>query len=218
MTSQAKSKDEAGSLALLQQIRNGDIKPKSLAPSQRRLLVSMLLNEGQSSSEIAQLLDVSDRTIERDRQALRKEGSLQHDPDLVNEVARQLKAQGELSIQRMLKIARGKDAPYSVKVDAYHRCFEIFCRYIEKLQSLGFLPAAATKVEAKLSRGFDEIPTIDEINAELLRINSLLPDGTKSKAQILSLIEDTRKVKLASKVKQIEKDLELEGDQNDKTD
>lgn len=218
MTSTAKSKDEAGSLALLQQIRNGDIQPKSLAPLQRRLLVSRLLNEGQSSSEIAQLLDVSDRTIERDRQALRKEGSLQHDPDLVNEVAGQLKAQGELSTQRMLKIARGKDAPCSVKVDAYHRCFEIFCRYIEKLQSLGFLPTAATKVEAKLSRGFDEIPSIDEIDAELLRIDSLLPDGTKNKARIRSLIADTKKVKLASKVKQIEKDLELKGDQNDKAD
>jgi DNA-binding NarL/FixJ family response regulator len=71
MTFHAKSKDEDGSLALLQQIRNRVIKPKSLDLSQRRLLVSMLINEGQSSAEIAQLLDVSDRTIERDRQVYR---------------------------------------------------------------------------------------------------------------------------------------------------
>jgi len=218
MISQVNSKSEPGSLALLQQIKDRAIQPKSLAPKQRRLLVSILMNEGQSSAEIAQLLDVSDRTVERDRQALRKESSIQHDPALVNEVAGQLQSQGELSIQRILKIARDKDATHSVRVEAYHRCFEIVCKYVERLQNLGFLPTAATKVEAKLSRGSYEIPSIDEIEAEMLRVKRFVSDGSDSNAQISALNEDIRKAKLASQVKQITENLESKGSQNDKTD
>ncbi len=218
MISQTNPKNEAGSLALLQQIKDRAIKPKSLAPQQRRLLVSMLINEGQSSAEIAQLLEVSDRTIERDRQALRNEGSLQQDPALVSEVAGQLQAQGELSIQRILKIARDKNTSHSVKVEAYHRCFEIACRYSERLQSLGFLPTATTKVEAKLSRGIDEIPSFDVIEAEIARLEKLAYDGSDSKNQILALTGEIKRAKLAGQVTTIKENLEFEGAENDKAD
>ena len=207
MNSQAHNESEPRSLQLLQQIRDGAISPKSLKAEQRLPLVSLLINEGQSTPEIAQILDVSDRTIERDRKTLREKAALESSHALLGETAGQLASQVELSVQRILQIARDKTVPASVRVEAYRSCVEIRCRSIERLQSLGLLPTAATRFEAKLHQAGDQIPDLDTIRKEIERLQQ--EDGDNP--DIKQLVQDVEKAKLASRIEEISKNAEAKG-------
>jgi transposase len=85
----------------LQGIRNGSIDPKSLHPDERRPVVSLLKDEGQSTAEIAHLLKRSDKTIELDKRALREENTITKDPELVKQMAGRLISGADLSKQRI---------------------------------------------------------------------------------------------------------------------
>ena len=165
--------DGLQTLALLQDIRNGSIDPKSLRPDERRPLVSLLMAEGQSTPEIAYLLKASDRIIQLDKKALREENTITKDPALVGQMAGRLATEADLCMERIRKFARGKDTPASVKVDAEHRCFQIFEKTIERLQSLGFLPTAAQKIEADLIHRAASSLTLEEIKLEAERVKKI---------------------------------------------
>ena len=165
--------DGLHTLALLQGIRNGSIDPKSLRPNERRPLVALLMAEGQSTAEIGHLLKASDRQIQLDKKALRGEKSITKNPELVKQMAGRLVAEADLCIQRIRKFARGKDTLASVKVDGEHRCFQIFEKTIERLQSLGYLPTAAQKIEADLTHRAASSHTLEEIILEAERVKQI---------------------------------------------
>ena len=57
----SKSKqNDLRSLDILQKIKSGATDPGSLSPAERKLLVRLLMAEGQSTAEIAHLLKVCD--------------------------------------------------------------------------------------------------------------------------------------------------------------
>ena len=170
------SKDQAHevqTLTLLQDIRTGSIDPRSLRPVVRRTLVSFLMAEGQSTAEIGHLLKASDRIIQLDKKALWGENIITRDPALVGQMVGRLVTEANLCIERIRKSASGKDTPASVKVDAEHRCFQIFEKTIERLQSLGFLPTAAQKVTAELTYQIEEVLTLEQIDKEVKRLKQI---------------------------------------------
>ena len=62
--------------------------------------------EGQSTAEIVHLLKVSDRTIERDKKAIREENAISQDPELANIIAGRLVDEAQICIQRIRKFER----------------------------------------------------------------------------------------------------------------
>jgi len=185
--------DGPQTLALLQDIRNGSIDPKSLRPDERRPLVSLLMAEGQSTAEIAHLLNRSDKTIQLDKKALREEDTLTKDPKLVEQMVGRLVTEADLCIERIRKSARGNDTPASVKVDAEHRCFQIFEKTIERLQSLGYLPTAAQKVTAELKYQTEEVYSFEQIveNVKILQQIEGNPSGKENtENEIITQFED----------------------------
>jgi len=182
--------DGPQTLAILQDIRKGLTDPKSLCPDDRRLLVFFLMIEGQSTAEIAHLLKVSDRTIERDKKALREEIAVTKDPKLLEQIAGGLMSEADICLQRIRKFQRDSNASPDAKMEGEQRCFQIKCNLIEKLQSLGFLPTAAQKIEADLTHRAASTLTLEEIQLEAGRVKqiqeNLSADGIK---QTDSLIE-----------------------------
>jgi len=182
--------DGPQTLAILQDIRKGLTDPKSFCPDVRRLLVSFLMAEGQSTAEIAHLLKVSDKTIERDKKALREENTITKDPKLLEQIVGGLISEADLCIQRIRKFQRDSNASPAAKMEGEQRCFQIKCNLIEKLQSLGFLPTAAQKIEADLTHHAASSLTLEEIQLEARRLKqieeSLPSEGTK---QVDSAIE-----------------------------
>ena len=190
------SKDQAHevqTLTLLQDIRNGSIDPRSLRPVVRRMLVSFLMAEGQSTAEIGHLLKASDRIIQLDKKALWGENTITRDPALVGKMIGRLVTEANLCMERIRKSARGKDTPASVKVDAEHRCFQIFEKTIERLQSLGFLPTAAQKVTAELTYQIEEVLTLEQIDKEVKRLQLIEGNPSekeKTENEIITQFED----------------------------
>ena len=170
--------DGLQTIALLQKIKDGQFEANSIGKAERKLLVRFLMAEGKSTAEIAHLLNVSDRTIERDKKALQEENTITKDSKLAEQMAGRLDSEAKLCIERIRKFARGKDTPASVKVDAEHRCFQICNNFVERLQSLGFLPTATQKFEADLTHRAASSLTLEEIQLEakqLQKIKESLP-------------------------------------------
>ncbi len=161
-------------LALLQEIRSGHRAPQSISPAERRSLVSMLMVEGQSTADIAHLLKVCDRTIERDKKAIREENAIAKDPKFVEQMVGRLVREAETCTQRIRKALRERDATVAEKIEGEHRCFQIADALAERLQSLGYLPTAAQKVEAELvGQRNQSTPTLAEIQHESLRLGRI---------------------------------------------
>jgi len=79
-------------LSLLQKIQGGVVDPKCIRPAERRLIVSYLMADGYCTADMAQILKVSDRSIERDKKAIRQTNALAADPELVEQMAGRLYA------------------------------------------------------------------------------------------------------------------------------
>jgi transposase len=182
--------DGPQTLAILQDIRKGLTDPKSFCPDVRRLLVSFLMAEGHSTAEIAHLLKTSDRTIERDKKAIREENTITKEPKLAEKMAGMLYAEAGRCIQRIRKFQRDSNASPAAKMEGEQRCFQIASHLIERLQSLGFLPTAVQRIEADLMHHAASSLTLEEIQREAGRLKqieeSLPSEGTK---QVDSAIE-----------------------------
>jgi len=170
----ASEKDDGlQTLALLQKIKAGQFKANSIGKAERMLLVCFLMAEGQSTAEIAHLLKTSDRTIERDKKAIREEIAITKDPKLVEQMAGRLMYETELSIQRLRKVQRDKDASPADKIEAERTSNQIICQLIKTMQSLGYLPTAAQKIEADLTHRAVSSLTLEEIQLEAGRVKQI---------------------------------------------
>lgn len=191
-------------VALLQQIQSGQTHTKTIALDDRRLLVAYLMSDGYSTAEIAQLLKVSDRSIERDKQAIRQSNALPKDPKLTEQLAGRLMVEAELVIQRIRRTSREKLTPPNVKVDGEHRCFQIISDLVQRLQGLGYLPTASQRLEADVVHHAGEIPDIDMLGAELKRLRSLTANFDGEVPNAISELEaQFERASLAVKVNRI---------------
>ena len=162
--SSSKSK-ESRCLEILQGIKTGTTNPALLSPKQRRRLVILLIGEGHSTAEIAHLLKVSDRTIERDKKKIRKKNAIVKDPKLVEQMAGRLLFEAETAIQKIRKYERDKQTSPATRIDAEHKCFQIVNDLAERFQSMGYLPTAAKKLEADLKHHTEDTLSLKEIKS-----------------------------------------------------
>jgi hypothetical protein len=170
-------------MRLLKRIRAGTVDPATLAPDQRRPLVALLTAEGQSTAEIAHLLHISDRTIERDKNAIREKNALYKDPELANIVAGRLSEEAQNCIQRIRRFQRDSNCPPAAKIEGERACFQIVNTMVERLQSIGHLPTAAKKVEADLITHTEDDLPLREIQSETQRLLDIKRSFRKKKVK-----------------------------------
>jgi len=206
-------------LSLLQKIQTGTVDPKCIRPAERHLIVSYLMADGYSTADMAQILKVSDRSIERDKQAIRKTNALAADPELVEQMVGRLVCEGELSVQRIRKAARDKDTPQAVKVDAEHRCYQIVSDMIASLQRLGYLPTATPRLQADFTHNIGQIPDFSQMQAEVQRLRQITGEtqGTDPKLieQLNEIETQLGKVSLVNQIENISNIVESREIQNE---
>lgn len=207
---------EERTLSLLQKIQAGVMDPKCIRPAERRLIVSYLMADGYSTADIAQILKVSDRSIERDKNAVREANAIAADPALVEQMVGRLVLEAELSIQRIRKAVRDKDTPHSVKVDAEYRCFQIASDMVSSLQRLGYLPTATARLQADITHSIGEIPELPQLDMEAQRLMQLTGEIQGTDPRLTEQLTEIRtqivKVQLADKIQTISNVLEEEGE------
>lgn len=195
---------------LLQKIQSGQLDPKCIAAASRRQLVAAMMNDGYSTPEIAEILKVSDRTIERDRKAIREANAVSRDPRLVEQMTGRLIGEGELCVQRIRKAARDKEASPMVRIEAEHRCFQIVSNLVEGLQRLGYLPTATRKLEADLIHHAGSLPEFSAIEAEVSRLKDVFQElpGSEAGERMADLERTLDRARLATEVEALSSDLE----------
>lgn len=165
--------DHATVLDILRAIKSGQINPRNVRPDDRRLCVAHLVGEGLSVSEVAHVLRISVRTVARDRRAINEENAIQPDARLAGLYAGRLAAEAEATIGRIRRVTRDKDTPQAVKIDGEFKCYDILDRFMQRLQSMGYLPMAAHRIQADLTHNTGDISSLAELKAELTRLESI---------------------------------------------
>ncbi len=208
---------ESRTVTLLKEIQAGTASPQTITTADRRQLVAVLMYDGYSTPDMAQILQVSDRSIERDKQFIRQSDTLPRDPKLVEQMVGRLRTEAELSVQRMRKAVRDKDASASVKVDAEHRCYVVISDLFQNLQRVGYLPTAAQKIEAELTHAVGEIPGFDQSHAEVQRLRSIVTgsaawdsevDQSRALVRLSGLEQDIVQAKVAAETEVLSSEIE----------
>jgi len=198
---------EERTLSLLQKIQAGTVDPKCIRPAERRLIISYLMADGYSTADMAQILKVSDRSVERDKKAIREANALAASPELVEQMVGELRYEAELSIQRICKAARDKETSPAVRIDAYHRCYQIRSDVTTSMRHLGYLPTAAAKLQADFTHTFGQIPDFAQMEAEVQRLRQITGESQRADPQLteqLNQIEtELVKVKLVNQIENI---------------
>ena len=206
-------------LSLLQKIQAGTVNPKCIRPDERRLIVSYLMADGYATADMAQILKISDRSIERDKKAIREANALAATPELVEQVVGRLCCEAELSIQRIRKAARDKNTPSAVKVDAEYRCFQIINQMTISLQHLGYLPTATAKLQADITHNIGQVPELSHIELEYQRLKRISGESQWTDSQLTErfnlLQAKIAKVSLVNELNEVSNLLTDKEDQNE---
>ena len=217
----ADSDSQERTLSLLQKIQAGTVDPKCIRPTERRLIVSYLMADGYSTAEMAQILKVSDRSVERDKKAIREANTLEASPEFLEQMAGKLVSEANLSIQRIRKTARDKNTPPAVRIDAEHRCYQIVSDMIASLQRLGYLPTATARLQADFTHNVGHIPDFDQMQAEVERLKQITGntqgDDPQLTEQLNEIDNQLEKVQLVNKIENITKIVESREIQNEQS-
>jgi len=176
-------------IALIRRIKGGELSSKNLSPEDRRLCVAHLKAEGISISETAEVLQVSERTIARDRKHNYESNAIARDPRLAGEVAGRAMQEAENVINHLRRVAREKHASSANKIEAERAVWDVTRQLAQILQSLGFLPTAAHEINARLMHSFGEPLTPEGALAELERLLRIQKDAVKDDEQSGAVME-----------------------------
>lgn len=203
--------EESSAIDLLEKIRSGRMSPTLIQSPDRPRIVAFLMAEGYSTPEIAKILKVSDRTIERDRQAIRQGNALEHDPKLADQMSGRLWTEAELAVQQIRKILRDRNTPPAVKVDGNHRCVQIISGLIQDLQRLGYLPTAAQKLDGTITHHLAQLPNLDDMHVEVERLKvisrTILPNDEQTHEKLKQLEDGIERAGLAVQIEELSSDL-----------
>lgn len=178
--STSKPVSERGVLDVLRELRAGTLPPDQLSIETRRACVSYLHREGGTAEEIAPLVGVSERSVYRDLDNIRKENALVVDEGFAAQVAGELVREARASIRRIRRVAGAKQTSASVQIEGEKSCFDVLDRMVARLQSLGYLPSATQRVQAELTHHLAATPNLDDLEAEVRRLSELPSATTRS--------------------------------------
>lgn len=167
-------------LNLIGRIKNGELDPTTLGHADRRRCVQYLGTEGFAVEEVAQILGVSERTIRRDRAALRAAIALAPDPGLGGRLAGWLTEGAEQAVQRIRRATRDPACSPGERIAAEQRCVAILDRLIVRLQSLGFVDTA--RLRAEIATPEDDALDLQAVATELQRLAALEANTTEGQA------------------------------------
>lgn len=172
-------------LSLIRAIQQGSRSPLGLDPEERQRCVEHLTAEGYSTAEIAEILQVSERTVARDRAVVRSRNALERDPKLAAEMVGHLVNQAELAVGRIRRIGRDKQVNPAVRVEAERSCWTIWKELVERMQSLGYLPTSAREFRGELTHHLGELPGFGQMQEEVVRLEAIVAGRSADAPELL---------------------------------
>ncbi|MBU4252394.1 MAG: hypothetical protein KKC39_08005 [Candidatus Omnitrophica bacterium] len=157
MENKKSDNEEISAIMLLQKIKSGEINPKTLSKEGRQLCVSVLaLQEGFTIAQTAQLMCCCEKTIQRDLAEIRKKNSLSPSLELAREIIGELFIKAQVHASQLMRFARS-EGPLGERVQAEFLAWRVRKELMEKLQTLGYLPLVAQRVEGEIFHHFEDM-------------------------------------------------------------
>jgi len=166
--------EERSVLSLIRDIQSGAVNGRSLDIEDRQRCVEHMTGEGYSVVEIAEVLKTSDRTIARDKAAIRAANSVERDPRLAAETVGYLMRQADLTVSHIRRTVRDKETPPGVKIEGERYCWLTVRELVDSLQRLGYLPTAATEIKGDLTHHVDGLPELAQMQEEVARLEEIM--------------------------------------------
>lgn len=138
-------------LHLVRDVRQGLIAAADLSREDRRACVAYLTAEGLTAPEIAVAIRVSDRTIHRDRLAIRRAAVLKPGQALGDELVSELRTQADWAVARLRRAVRdtgdGRVTPH-MRMRAEINAFRIHRELVALLAKLRYIPTGQARLDA----------------------------------------------------------------------
>ncbi len=125
--------------ALIEQVHDGRLDPATLSPEQRRRCVENLSNREFSNGDIAALMRTSERTVRRDRAALRAEAAVAPDTTLGDQLLGEFERHVDRAIARLNRVSRDEASPPYARMWAAEAVVRVYKQYLEAAQRLGYI-------------------------------------------------------------------------------
>jgi hypothetical protein len=166
-----KRAQQAPVLELIESIRQRNLAGRSLRKVDRQRCVECLSAEGASLPEISKLMGFHERTIQRDREEIRRRNALRVGDCFAAEVAGEFVRDHRAGIDRLRRITHDKQATPADRIEAEKAVLTAHSRMVELLQSMGYLPTAPRTVVAGVTALRGEPPNLYE---EAKRLTSIV--------------------------------------------
>jgi transposase len=179
------TKEEVTILNIIQRIKDRTVEPKSLDKETRQGCVEVLIGEGYSQAQIAQILKCSDKTIHRDSKEIRQKNSITPSAEQAKELIGELVIQAQQHHARLVQMARGEGS-LAEKSQAEYLAWKVRENLIGKLQSLGYLPLKPQTIIGDIFHHSDSESQSSEndfknLESKIRDINMTLGDDVDSK-------------------------------------
>lgn len=143
-------------LSLIQELKSGTMNGKVLPPELRQQIVEVcILQEGYNVSQTAQLLQRSEKTIQRDLKHIRAKNAVKPSVDLAMQMIGELIMKARIHNTYLMRLARSKGGNIGEKSQAEFAAWRVSKELVEKLQTLGYLPLRPQEVVGDLFHHFE---------------------------------------------------------------
>jgi hypothetical protein len=149
--------EETSALEKLMQIKNGAFDPKTITSEERQEMVEHLwMSEAQTEAAMAHLLKVSIKTIQRDKDVIRKRNAERLTPEGKSKIIGELLGKLTSTHENLMRLARSKDGSIQETAQAGSYATSAILEMGKMLQSLGYLDSAGQKIDVSIR---EEEPT-----------------------------------------------------------
>lgn len=203
-------KDEQPTYALIQQIKDGTVAPETLTKDLRQRCVEVLLGEGYTVASMAQILKRSEKTIKRDIENIREQNAITPNLNLAKKIIGEMVMYGRIHRDRLMKLARTKEASVAEKSNAEYLAFKVFVELVAKLQSLGHLSTKPQAIVGEVFHHVDgQVNNLDDLSRQIIEIEKMA-DGEED------VKEDLNKMKFVlDNMRVSEEEKEQKGGKNE---
>lgn len=183
-------------LNLIQQLKDKTRDPSTLTQDQRQQVVEVLRLEGYSLSQIAQIVDVCEKTIKRDIGQIRARNSLSPSVEFVKQYVGDLLTRADTHQTRLMRLARDADGSVSERAQAEYLSWRVAREKTEMLQSLGYLPLQPQKIVGNILHHVSAEETensLEQTEKKIREIESVAKEAGTLDASLVSKLDQCRK-------------------------
>ncbi|MDP8258428.1 MAG: DeoR family transcriptional regulator [Candidatus Aadella gelida] len=206
---------------MLRQIKAGQIDPKTISPISRRLCVEVLILEGHQNASVAQALKVSDKTIRRDIQEIRRKNALEPSVDLAKQMIGQFFQKAMNHHAYLTRLARSQKATVAEKTLAETAAWKVLKECLERFQFLGYLPLKPQEVIGHFFHQSEPDSTNDitAMKKQLVELEEQAKEmgifDKETSSSIALLTEDVKQSEIKSRILDMKKQFKTREEDNE---